>query len=850
MALLLCPLLLVGFRFGVPLAEIRAELRAESPVVRQTALRRLSFLGATHARNDVLGALRDPAIEVRHEAARLAASMGLAEAAETLTAWLTEPTAATRAVAAETLRWLIDRDNIAVPILVRMLNDADAPVRRAAAVTLADLEVAQAEIPMMALLDDPDPFTRETAATSLGRLGSPATAMALSRHLQDPEASVRAAILRAIGELARSEADSPRPLSIVPPLNFATSDADDDVAVAALQAMSAWAPEAAVQVLAPLVEADRPSLAHAAARLLGAHTGGTAKEVVWQALWRGTALEDRRDVCGDALEQQASDLAPADAKRLNTFLHTALEEDPSRLAIVTDVVRALPKSSVAETREELVRTLLETHAALESDDEAGPFFTTLAALGGTESLVAILSAVDAGPEAAQSDLATAPPGPARGASDDPLTALHLFIAVHGPQPDAAGPLLARLRAGNEGSTLLRILEVLARTESAEAAKGVRPYLSAHALPVRVRAAAVSLAGGDVSGLSPLLAAMASHDAAVREVARHALARYARAPHLASVLASVVAPGSRDRRGLLDAAGAILQRESGSPTYTQAVTDALHGLAQHNDPRVSFGALAALARWGTDEAVDIALQLRDRLPADREAARLNIVSQARRPSDRGREALREALASPLPSVMMVAAFGLAQHGEPQDVPRLQALADSAPYPSRVTMAYAYARLSSKHAPRDAAPALCSMVRSRIAGVRINGVRALRSLGRTQDAPATSCEALETLEKRARHRGAALHLDGLGTPSPLVLAALHSPQGHRRADNATRAGADWLQVQALSPISGAPMTHGTLMLGLPDGYMVALPADGDGALFSRHLPEGTVQLMDALAMPLEP
>jgi len=86
--------------------------------------------------------------------------------------------------------------------LARLLGDADAHVRRAAALAIGRVGLADGVPPLVGALGDPEPDVRQTAAFALGLIGDRSAAEALSGALAaDPDPIVRGRAAEALGRL-------------------------------------------------------------------------------------------------------------------------------------------------------------------------------------------------------------------------------------------------------------------------------------------------------------------------------------------------------------------------------------------------------------------------------------------------------------------------------------------------------------------------------------------------------------------------------------------------------------------------------------------------------------------------
>ena len=115
-------------------------------------------------------------------------------------------------------------------MLARALGDADADVRRAAAVALGELDDLRSAPPaLVAALQSNDIELREHAASSLAEIADPATTPALAGLLGDANREIRRHAAEALGEIGTPAA--------VKALTRALEDRDPEVRRAAVEAL-------------------------------------------------------------------------------------------------------------------------------------------------------------------------------------------------------------------------------------------------------------------------------------------------------------------------------------------------------------------------------------------------------------------------------------------------------------------------------------------------------------------------------------------------------------------------------------------------------------------------------------
>jgi hypothetical protein len=174
------------------------------------------------------------------------------------------------------------RDKEALPVLMELLGDSEASVRRRAVLGLTRLEAGDAGPAMTErLASDQDARVREAAADGLGRLKSSQASGALLKALKDPSEGVRAEAIASLGEVGAREAA---------PALRAMYDQDpgpDRIRlVLALKTLGDEAPlHQEVQRLSQLVEKDAdPGIRRQAVRELATLARDSSQQVFSQAL--------------------------------------------------------------------------------------------------------------------------------------------------------------------------------------------------------------------------------------------------------------------------------------------------------------------------------------------------------------------------------------------------------------------------------------------------------------------------------------------------------------------------------------------------------------------------------------
>ena len=112
---------------------------------------------------------------------------------------------------------------LVLPDLARLAADAEARIRRRAALAIGRVGLTDGVAPLQTLLTDADPEVREMAAFGLGLLREKSAVSTLTKALQDPDARVRGRAAEALGLIGES----------VQPPQQARLTADEQAAAAA-----------------------------------------------------------------------------------------------------------------------------------------------------------------------------------------------------------------------------------------------------------------------------------------------------------------------------------------------------------------------------------------------------------------------------------------------------------------------------------------------------------------------------------------------------------------------------------------------------------------------------------------
>jgi HEAT repeat protein len=238
---------------------------------------------------------------------------------------LDAPERRARVVALKAIEFLWDDAQPAVPRLIALLGDPD--VRGEAASALGGLGAREAIPPLLAALNDPDPHFRARAAENLGRIGwerqfgqyssrtlARGAIKPLAAALKDSDAGVRAAAARALDDIGTEAA------AVIPDLAAALSDPAPDVQLAAIRAFRRIGkiPAESRGLLVAWLKHPDPRLRRAAANAIhakGLNDGSTIPALV-------AALKDK-----DADARAAAAMALLRARRAESSGDGGLDND-------------------------------------------------------------------------------------------------------------------------------------------------------------------------------------------------------------------------------------------------------------------------------------------------------------------------------------------------------------------------------------------------------------------------------------------------------------------------------------------------------------------------------------------
>lgn len=691
---------LTGFAWPGRVARLTQQLRSEDVTQRREAARLLGEHTAADAREALLVALDDEDWDVRLEAIRSAARVGLRDHVPVLIDWLNDPVADARVAAAEALGVL--REARAEATLIRALGDNDAKVRTAAAVALGNLGSAKAVTPLLGRLNDADPVVRLAAVRALGALQDPQVIVPLVSRTQDPDPEVKIAALGVLGSLR-----DPRALA---PLVRSLDDESEDVRLAALAAIGNLRQEAAIQPLRARLSEANGRIGRATLAALGTIGTDRAIEIIVEQLGTPELSRGAVDVLVERV-RRVRKLAPESASAVIDHLTRALtgETESSRAAMVGE---ALIGCSRLVSIESALPVLLDAF-----EHRRGPLpivALALASTGNPQVLVPLLQRLDG----AQPD--------DRAALLRALDLLKMKIPADGR---AADPLLAEL-AHAQPETLALVTRLLGRSGAPRTLPALNELL--HHTRIDVQLAAVEAVGriGQAESVRALVPLISDQRQRMRDAATVALGRTLDAPRALELLRELDGLTDATRTALLTSVTYALERlhDQGLNAADQgALVSTLSALLANEDETLMALAVDGLSALKAPEGAAAIAKL---LRSPRAARRIHAASALGAFDDpKVRQLLRFVMAHDQTEVAAAAAIALGSIGEGVDAANLAKLAKRLHWPFPGAASYAIAVLARRGLMRPLASRsmLCELGTSREPVVRANVAVAMAQLG---------------------------------------------------------------------------------------------------------------------------
>lgn len=328
-----------GFEWPGRLAHLKYDLAHAPVAVRRDAVKRLGAYAPDEVRESLLAALEDDDVQVRKAAAASVARVQLREAAPLLTAWLGDRDGDVRVVAVTALGALADPSSRET--LTRALSDALPAVRREAARALAQIADDEALLALQTTAGDADPTVREAAIAALRGHADGRALPALSGRIRDESAAVRAAALLTLGSLSDVRA--------LPLLAHAVETEHDEVELAAIRALGelgahldASAPQL-LSVLRKKLDAE-PRVAKAATAAIGRLQSPAALTVLVDTLSNPElALVAQSALAQRARRPAGTKVALDERAQLTAALAQALEkaQGPDPANVIADLIDSL-----------------------------------------------------------------------------------------------------------------------------------------------------------------------------------------------------------------------------------------------------------------------------------------------------------------------------------------------------------------------------------------------------------------------------------------------------------------------------------------------------------------------------
>lgn len=305
--------------------------------VRQAAIGALNSIGHPDMSVRLRPLLEDSDVNVRESAVRIAGYFGYASCADTLLDRCRDSSEAVRAAALEHIGYLDDERSTAV--LTSALQQDTPRARAAAARALGHVSNTASVEALRHAIRDPDRWVRYFGATSLGRLADRASLPQLERlAAEDGAPHVRIAAIGAIGEIGVGSDDDALTM-----LAGFSEAADDELAVAAIQALGSVASAGALDALRRALTAAQPARRAAAAAAIARRNSSPAIELLeWTAAADAEPEVMRAAIAG--LVRIGAGTAPTAPQAVAAL--TAVAVDPTRRADAIAALAKLPEPAI------------------------------------------------------------------------------------------------------------------------------------------------------------------------------------------------------------------------------------------------------------------------------------------------------------------------------------------------------------------------------------------------------------------------------------------------------------------------------------------------------------------------
>ena len=751
----------------------------------------------------VMVGLLDEDVEVRLEAASIAAEMRLESAIPLVGRWLTSAQVPLRLAALRVLERVSAPQM--VPAIARSLADGDATVRAAGCRALAAGAAAEGLSALIGRLDDTELEVRRAAVRALGVVGTKSAVVPLIGVLRSDDAVLRAAAALALGTIGDREA--------VGALMLLTTDGESAVRVAAIRGIRRLGAQAAQGILVDLLAADAIGAVRvAAADALATIGGRSAVDPIVERLGsvRLSVWERERLV----LALRVAGLAARES--LENCVASVLE-GPRVMLCASALLEVAPHGA----HEVIVRAA--TAGRLVQRDA----LSLLSELGDDAALPYVLASAEA---------------------IDPTTrraALRAAVSLLEPSLHdgrAVAPLRRVLRSVGSREELILVLRALGNTGDPKVAGDILPYLVMEA-PAAVRIAAAESLGHLHSSESEraLIHALADIEPDVRLAAALSLRRGIGRPSVASLLELYTSARPVDRDLVAFALGGRRFGGNGNNSAAQILEvlsierggrrdSLLEALMSSDSERAASWAEEWLARADSGDRAKIA-ELSEWIPTSRSVLRR----------------LAEDVSA---NVRQNAVWALGAQGNAEDLPLLDTIWRHGGGGLAGNAVASIARIGVRY-NLDVSRGLCQAAGSPIPVVRVN---ALVGLARARDVcPRRVEEHALLLDPSAEARRAAARLMhrrlSAATSNWRVAALLQclesEPNGAVAAaclgaTEPERPKQEELVIYVVPVGREQPVPEAPFALELPSGFIRLGAADRRGALLQRVQQRGSLRL----------